>query len=109
MLEEELRLMDVLIGPRAHLRDLVVMAVNTGLRENELFSLKFDQLDFHRDVINVRETKSGEDRYVPMNHVVRRLLRRLVSSAKQANDESELKVILHVQTIHHPAAATLPA
>jgi hypothetical protein len=62
------------------------MAVNTGLRENELFSLKPAQIDFHRDVITVRETKAGEDRYVPMNDVVRGLLRRLVTSAKHASD-----------------------
>ena len=80
--EEELRLMNVLVGPRAHLHDLVVLAINTGLRENELFSLKPDQVDFHRDVINVRETKGGEDRYVPMNDVARQLLYRLLTSAK---------------------------
>ena len=74
--------MHVLVGPRAHLHDLVVLAINTGLRENELFSLKPDQVDFHRDVINVRETKGGEDRYVPMNDVARQLLYRLLTSAK---------------------------
>jgi hypothetical protein len=37
------------------------MAVSTGLRENELFSLKAEPIDFHRDAINVRETKGGED------------------------------------------------
>jgi integrase len=80
--EEEPRLMEVLVGPRAHLHDLVVLAVNTGLRENELFSLKPEQVDFHRDAINVKETKGGEDRYVPMNDLARDLLYRLVTSAR---------------------------
>lgn len=80
--EEEDRLMPVLIGEREHLRDLVILAIHTGMRVSELFKLTPGKLDFIRDVIHVTETKTDEDRQVPMNQTVRALLLRRDSEAK---------------------------
>ena len=57
--EEEPQLRSVLTGPRAHLLDLVSVAIGTGLRKNEQLSLKVDQLDFARNVIPQRVRKQA--------------------------------------------------
>ena len=44
--EEETRLLAVLIGPRAALRPLVVLAIHTGMRRGELLSLRWVNVDF---------------------------------------------------------------
>ncbi len=81
--EEEARLLPLLIGDRAHLRPMVILAINTGLREMELLALKAEQIDFNQRAILVTETKSGKDRWVPMNDVAERLLRELCDDARR--------------------------
>jgi integrase len=80
---EEERLMSVLVGDRQHLRAMVVLVVNTGLRVSEVFNLQVGHVDFHRDVIYVKRTKTDEDREVPLNDTSRELLLELVATAKQ--------------------------
>jgi integrase len=80
--EEEERLMSVLTGEREHLRDLAILAIHTGMRESELFKLTPGKLDFIRGVIHVTETKTDEDRQVPMNETARALLLKLGNEAK---------------------------
>jgi integrase len=72
--QEEGRLMKALTGRKAHLRPLVVLAINTGMRRGELLNLTWERVDFSRDVIYVTNTKSGKDRVVPMNQLVRQEL-----------------------------------
>jgi integrase len=65
----------------------VILDLNTGLREMELLTLKSERIDFHRDVIYVKGTKSDEDREVPINGTARKLLTELISAAKQNDHE----------------------
>ena len=81
--DEEARLMSALVGDRAHLRGMVVLVLNTGLRASEVFSLQTDHVDFHRDVMYVKRTKTDEDREVPLNDTSRQLLSNLATDAKQ--------------------------
>ena len=60
-----------LTGRRAHLRLIIVVALNTGMRKTEILKLKRSNLDFIRGEILVTETKNGEDRIVPMNEKLR--------------------------------------
>jgi integrase len=85
--EEEERLMAVLDGQRSPLKDMVVLVINTGLRVSEVLNLKPEHVDFHRDVLYIKGTKTDEDRDVPLNNVSRELLATLVSKAKRQNDE----------------------
>ncbi len=55
-------------------RDVVIIALNTGLRRGEIFNLKWLDLDFPRSMILIQESKSGKKRLVPMNETVRTLL-----------------------------------
>lgn len=66
---------------------MVILDINTGLREMELLTLKPEHIDFHRDVIYVKGTKSDEDREVPINGTARKLLTELVAVAKQDDHE----------------------
>ncbi|MEJ7713849.1 MAG: tyrosine-type recombinase/integrase [Pyrinomonadaceae bacterium] len=72
--DEEESLMEVLTGPREHLKALVIVAIGTGMRQGEQFSLKRHQVDFFRGIVTARKTKNGRDRDIPMNSEVRSTL-----------------------------------
>ena len=71
---------------RAYLRPIVIIAIQTGLRKGELLSLKRTQVDLVRELIHVTNTKSGRDKFVPMNVVVRSELRK-AAEASSADSE----------------------
>ncbi len=91
-LEEEERLMESLTGRLAHLHPIIIVAVDAELRRRELLSLEKEQVDFNLDVINVKRTKSGKGRTVPMTPRVRETLIRLCVSGESpyvfANSET---------------------
>jgi integrase len=66
---------------------MVILDINTGLREMELLTLKAEHIDYHRGVIYLKETKSDEDREVPINNTARNLLTKLVSAANLNDHE----------------------
>lgn len=68
--EEETRLMAILVGRRAHIRPIVILALHTGMRRGVILSLRWNQVDFVRGLILVQRTKSGRDRIIPMNSTV---------------------------------------
>lgn len=57
-----------------HLRPIVILALNTGMRKGEMLGLKWYDLDFKRDIIYLRMTKNGEKREVPVNDQVKHAL-----------------------------------
>jgi integrase len=76
-IEEEESLLAVLTGRLAHLGPIIIIAIDTGLRRRELLSLEKEQVDLNLDVINVKRTKSGKGRTVPMTPRVREELKLL--------------------------------
>lgn len=70
----------MLTGQRAHLADLVPVAIGTGLRKNELLMLRAKHLDFARGLILVTGTKTRKNREVTMNSEVRDIMLRLCRS-----------------------------
>jgi integrase len=79
--DEEERLMAVMTGHRAHLRKIVVLAINTGMRRGELLRLQWVHIDFHKNEIKVVQNKTDRDRFVPMNARVREELLSLRAEA----------------------------
>ena len=57
-----------------HLRPIVTVALNTGMRKAEILSLKREQVDFRHGFILLDKTKNGERREIPMNGTVRQVL-----------------------------------
>jgi len=72
--EEEIRL---LAASAPHLRSILILALNTGMRRGEILNLKWRNVDFQMDSLVVERTKSKKVRHVPMNEAVRNELLRL--------------------------------
>jgi integrase len=61
---------------------MVRIFLNTGLRRQELFKLTWDDVDFRRRQLYIRETKTSKSRYIPMNETVCTELRELNRNRK---------------------------
>jgi integrase len=75
--EEEPRLSEHLVDERAHLREMVTVAVGTGMRLGDQLNLKKSKVDFQRNIVLVPNSKTGRDYPVPMNQEVREALLKL--------------------------------
>ena len=82
--EEEARLLEMSEG---HLRDIILISLNTGMRQGETLGLRWDWIDFERNFIVIPQsnTKSKKERKIPINTVLRVLLmeRRLATESKE--------------------------
>ncbi len=63
---------------KGYLRPVVVMALNTGMRKEEILSLKWDNVDMTHGSIRLDVTKNGERREVPINDALRVTLKGMV-------------------------------
>lgn len=62
-------------GKRTCVREAIMLAIDTGLRREELFSLQWNQIDFVRSMIaTTTKTKSGRMRQVPLPERSRTIL-----------------------------------
>ncbi len=66
-----------------HLRPILILALNTGMRRGEILNLKWSQVDFTERKIVVEKTKSQKFRFLPMNSTVYNELRRLKAKNAQ--------------------------
>ena len=67
---------DLLNACEGDLWDAVVMALKTGARKQEIWRLKFEDIDFKRNHIRLMETKSGKPRSIPMTQDLMEILQR---------------------------------
>lgn len=67
---EEKALRAVLAKHYPHRLPDLIVALGTGMRLSEQFSLTWDQVDFSRGEINLDRTKNGSGRTIPMNQAV---------------------------------------
>jgi len=79
--EEEVRL---LAQCTAHIRPIVIAALNTGMRKNEILTMKWSDVDFKQRTILLTKTKSGKNRTVPINGALLEVL-----EAHKAESKSE--------------------
>ena len=50
-----------------HLKPIVLTALNTGMRKEEILGLTWDKVDFDKRLITIDKTKNAEYRIIPMN------------------------------------------
>jgi integrase len=55
--------------------NLMRMALFTGMRRGELFRLKWDEIDWQREVIHLKEPKGGQDQTIPLNEMSKKILK----------------------------------
>jgi len=60
-----------------HLKPIVIMALNTGLRKGNILNLKWSNIDMINGFILIDDTKNGERLELPMNETVKQLLQSL--------------------------------
>ena len=53
---------------------IMLMALYTGMRRGELFRLKWEDIDFDRGFIHIRNPKGGIDQSIPLNDAAREVL-----------------------------------
>ncbi len=86
---EEMALLNLCIGEgrqgREHLRPILIVAADTGLRRNEIFTLESADLNFRTRVITVRaiNAKTNRSRQIPMTHRVCEELKKLCQKSSQ--------------------------
>jgi len=54
--------------------NLMRMALFTGMRRGELFKLKWNDIDFDRGFIHIRDPKGGPDQKIPLNDAAKEIL-----------------------------------
>ena len=84
-LDEEERLLTACTGNRAHLRPLIIAAIDTGCRRGELFKLTWADVDFEARLIHVRaiNAKTNRARNVGMTMRLMNELRQLWESSSR--------------------------
>ncbi|MDH5466519.1 MAG: tyrosine-type recombinase/integrase [Candidatus Aminicenantes bacterium] len=53
-----------------HLKPIIIMGLNSGMRRNEILTLSWSQVDLKQRLIHVIKTKSGKNRMIPINDVL---------------------------------------
>jgi len=86
--DEEERLLAACTEKREHLRPLLVCLLDTGCRRGEMLQLRWGDIDFENQVINIRSqtTKTQRCRQVPISSRMRAELEGLYKTAK-SDDE----------------------
>ncbi|CAN7509919.1 site-specific integrase [Variovorax sp. LjRoot290] len=72
--EEERLLLACDDSRRGYLRDVVTLAIETGMRQAELLGLRWELIDLEKATARLVDTKNGEDRTVPLSKAAVALL-----------------------------------
>lgn len=63
------------IYPYIHLKPIIECALQTGMRRGEIFNLKWSNIDFEYNFIELLETKSGKSRKIPISSKMMQVLK----------------------------------
>ncbi|MEW6002539.1 MAG: tyrosine-type recombinase/integrase [Nitrospirota bacterium] len=73
--DEEQRLLE---GSRGYingqLTEIIIFALNTGMRQGEILNLKWQDIDFSRRIVSVKKTKNKDPKVIPLNQSVLTML-----------------------------------
>lgn len=65
-----------------HLRPIVIVGLNSGMRKGEILGLKWSQVDLRHGFISLEDTKSGEGRQIPINTTLEFLFKEMPRSVE---------------------------
>ena len=68
------------------LRELMVFAVHTGMRQGEILGLTWAGVDLFRRTVTVFKSKNGERRTIPLNHTALDLLKQSYATRHRETD-----------------------
>jgi len=64
------------------IKNIVITALNTGMRKSEILKLTWDRVDLKNRIILLDITKNGERREIPINNIVYNILSAVVRNLK---------------------------
>lgn len=80
--EKELNLL--LSSADEYLKNVIILLIETAMRRGELASLKIDNIDLEQRLIELEDTKNGEDRIVPISNKALAAIEFLINQANTA-------------------------
>lgn len=68
------------------LKPVIIIGLNTGMRKGEILNLRWNDIDFDKKFIFIKESKSGRTRIVPMSSLVIDTLRKIKKEQIHENE-----------------------
>ena len=70
-----------------HMRPMIILSINTGLRQSEVFSLKWENVNFERALLTIEGAyaKSGKTRHIPLNSEAKSVLKLWQEQSKNSD------------------------
>jgi integrase len=110
--EETQRLLAAIAADtNADARGIMLLALFSGMRKSEIFRLKWADIDFERNFIHLRKTKSGKKKEIPLNSQARAVLEAHPRTSEFVfpGEEGGQRVTIQVALRRIRTAAGLPA
>lgn len=85
--EEEARLLAACTGRREHLRAILICAIDTGMRQGEIFALKWGDLTKTTITVRALNTKTMQTRPAPVSDRLRLEFKALWEKQERSDDE----------------------
>ncbi len=78
-----------------NIRPIVICALATGMRKNEILKLTWERIDLTHGFISLPKTKNGERRDVPINQTLRETLDRCPRRFVEKDGQRDLAPVFH--------------
>jgi integrase len=75
--ERELLIQECQKSQNSYLFTIIIIGISTGMRRGEILGLTWEDVDFEKERIVLRETKNGEVRVLPLVGLAHKLLKEL--------------------------------
>jgi integrase len=66
-----------------HVKPIVILALNTGMRKGEIMNIRWSDIDMVNRMIKITDSKNNESRYVPINDTLFAILLKLENSTSK--------------------------
>lgn len=69
------------IYPYIYLKNIIICALQTGMRKSEILKLKWSNIDFDYEYIELLETKSGKSRKIPISSKLMKIFKKILTTS----------------------------